>query len=92
MNAVGTAGNVETLLHEGGHAFHVFEFTDLPYVQQMTIPHEFAEVASMSMELLSAPYLVSGQPPTAVSTQSRRRRAAGSSTWRVLFFSGPIWQ
>ncbi len=57
MNAVGTAGNVETLLHEGGHAFHVFEFTNLPYVQQMTIPHEFAEVASMSMELLSAPYL-----------------------------------
>jgi oligoendopeptidase F len=57
MNAVGSAGDVETILHEGGHAFHVFEFADLPYVQQMTIPHEFAEVASMSMELLSAPYL-----------------------------------
>ena len=57
MNAVGSAGNVRTMLHEGGHAFHVFEFADLPYVQQMTIPHEFAEVASMSMELLSAPYL-----------------------------------
>jgi oligoendopeptidase F len=35
----------------------VFEFTNLPYVQQMTIPSEFAEVASMSMELLAAPYL-----------------------------------
>jgi oligoendopeptidase F len=57
MNAVGSPGNVRTMLHEGGHAFHVFEFADLPYVQQMTIPHEFAEVASMSMELLSAPYL-----------------------------------
>ncbi|MEE9216960.1 MAG: M3 family oligoendopeptidase [Anaerolineales bacterium] len=57
MNAVGTSGNVETLLHEGGHAFHVFEFAKLPYFQQMTIPLEFAEVASMSMELLSAPYL-----------------------------------
>ena len=57
MNAVGSAGDVRTMLHEGGHAFHVFEFAHLPYVQQMTIPHEFAEVASMSMELLSAPYL-----------------------------------
>lgn len=57
MNAVGTAGDVETLLHEGGHAFHVFECANLPYVQQLTIPAEFAEVASMSMELLAAPYL-----------------------------------
>ncbi len=57
MNAVGTAVNVETLLHEGGHAFHVFECAHLPYVQQLTIPFEFAEVASMSMELLAAPYL-----------------------------------
>jgi oligoendopeptidase F len=57
MNAVGSAGDVETILHEGGHAFHVFEFANLPYVQQMTIPYEFAEVASMSMELLAAPYL-----------------------------------
>jgi oligoendopeptidase F len=57
MNAVGSAGDVRTMLHEGGHAFHVFDFATLPYVQQMTIPHEFAEVASMSMELLSAPYL-----------------------------------
>ncbi|GMR09270.1 MAG: M3 family oligoendopeptidase [Anaerolineae bacterium] len=57
MNAVGTARNVETLLHEGGHAFHVFECAHLPYVQQLTLPSEFAEVASMSMELLAAPYL-----------------------------------
>ena len=57
MNAVGSAGDVRTILHEGGHAFHVFEIADLPYVQQMTIPYEFAEVASMSMELLAAPYL-----------------------------------
>ncbi len=57
MNAVGTAEDVETLLHEGGHAFHVFESANLPYVQQLSVPYEFAEVASMSMELLSAPYL-----------------------------------
>lgn len=57
MNAVGVAGDVRTLLHEAGHAFHVFEAAHLPYIQQRSVPTEFAEVASMSMELLAAPYL-----------------------------------
>jgi len=57
MNAVGMHDDVQTLLHEGGHAFHVFESGRLPYVQQMDVPMEFAEVASMAMELLAAPYL-----------------------------------
>jgi oligoendopeptidase F len=56
-NAVGLHDDVQTLLHEGGHAFHVFETAHLPYVQQKEVGLEFAEVASMSMELLSAPYL-----------------------------------
>ena len=57
MNAVGIHDDVQTLLHEGGHAFHVFESSALPYIQQTEVPMEFAEVASMAMELLSAPYL-----------------------------------
>lgn len=57
MNAVGLHDDVQTLLHEAGHAFHVFEASALRYVQQMYIGNEIAEVASMSMELLSAPYL-----------------------------------
>ncbi len=57
MNAVGMQSDVDTLLHEGGHAFHVFETKDLPYAQQRFPGFEFAEVASMSMELLAAPYL-----------------------------------
>lgn len=56
MNAVGTEDDVRTLLHEAGHAFHAFEADNLPYTQQKNYPAEFAEVASMSMELLSAPY------------------------------------
>ncbi|MGI8825921.1 MAG: M3 family oligoendopeptidase [Chloroflexota bacterium] len=56
-NAAGTAFDVETLLHEGGHAFHAFEMNHLPYLQQRDVPMEFAEVASMAMELLSEPYL-----------------------------------
>ncbi|HZT96076.1 MAG TPA: M3 family oligoendopeptidase [Chloroflexota bacterium] len=57
MNAAGTHRDVETLLHEGGHAFHSFQVRHLPYAQQRSVGHEFAEVASMSMELLAAPYL-----------------------------------
>lgn len=58
MNAVGLADDVRTILHESGHAFHVFEVVTLPYLQQMNVPMEFAEVASMAMELLASPYLV----------------------------------
>jgi len=57
MNAVGTQDDVSTLLHEGGHAFHVFESAALPYMQQLNVPMEFAEVASMSMEYLGLPFL-----------------------------------
>jgi oligoendopeptidase F len=57
MNAVGLPGDVRTILHESGHAFHNFERFDLPYAQQRFPGLEFSEVASMSMELLSAPYL-----------------------------------
>jgi glycosyltransferase involved in cell wall biosynthesis len=60
-NAVGLHEDVLTLLHEGGHAFHVFETASLPYFQQKQVGLEFAEVASMSMELLSAPYLAASE-------------------------------
>ncbi len=57
MNGVGLQDDVQTMLHEGGHAFHAFEVAHLPYYQQISVPMEFAEVASMAMELLAAPYL-----------------------------------
>ncbi len=57
MNSVGTDDNVRTMLHEAGHAFHVFETAELPFHWQRSSPLEFAEVASMSMELLTSPYL-----------------------------------
>lgn len=56
MNAVGLQRDVRTLLHEAGHAFHVFETADLPYYPMQWYPLEFAEVASMAMELLASPY------------------------------------
>lgn len=56
MNAVGVHEDVQTLLHEGGHAFHDFECGHLPFFF-VDPPFEFAEVASMSMELLAGSYL-----------------------------------
>jgi oligoendopeptidase F len=57
MNGVGQATDVNTMLHEAGHAFHNFETYALPYAHQRWSNMEFAEVASMAMELLAAPYL-----------------------------------
>ena len=57
MNGVGSHDDVQTMLHEAGHAFHAFESFALPYIWQMEVPLEFCEVASMGMELLGAPYL-----------------------------------
>jgi oligoendopeptidase F len=55
MNAVGLADDVRVVLHEAGHAFHGFESFALPYRQLRRAPMEFAEVASMAMELLAMP-------------------------------------
>ena len=57
VNAVGIHEDVMTTLHESGHAFHIFETAGIPYIQQLAVPMEFAEVASMGMELLASPYL-----------------------------------
>ena len=60
MNNTGTHDDVVTLLHEGGHAFHAFEAGVVPYFHERSenyVPAEFAEVASMAMELLASPYI-----------------------------------
>ncbi|MBI3830100.1 MAG: M3 family oligoendopeptidase [Planctomycetes bacterium] len=57
MNAVGLQRDVETLLHEGGHAFHSLATRDEPLLAYRHAPIEFCEVASMSMELLASPHL-----------------------------------
>jgi oligoendopeptidase F len=53
MNAAGLHKDVETMVHEAGHAFHSMLCRDEPLVDYRHSPIEFAEVASMSMELLS---------------------------------------
>ena len=59
MNAVGVPDDVNTLVHEAGHCFHAFAAADLPFIWQRGTGSEAAELASMSMELLAAPYLAS---------------------------------
>lgn len=61
MNAVGIHDDVQTLLHEGGHAFHVFETNNLPSYRRGQPPIEFCEVASMSMEHIAGRYLAKSQ-------------------------------
>jgi len=53
MNAAGVQRDVETLLHESGHAFHAFATQHEPLVAYRHSPIEFAEVASMTMELFA---------------------------------------
>jgi len=59
MSAMNNHWDVATILHEGGHAFHDFERAHLNFYQrgENYLPAEFAEVASMSMELLASPYI-----------------------------------
>jgi oligoendopeptidase F len=52
MNAAGTHRDVETMLHEAGHAFHYMDARDEPLMFVRHAPLEFCEVASMSMELI----------------------------------------
>lgn len=61
MNAVGVHDDVQTLLHEGGHAFHAFEISKLPLYQRSQAPIEFCEVASMSMEHIAGRYLAQSE-------------------------------
>ena len=53
MNSVGTHRDLVTMVHEGGHAIHSFVTRDLLITDFKSFPSEVAELASMSMELIS---------------------------------------
>lgn len=57
MNSVGVDDDLRTLLHESGHALHVFATRQQPVGYYRHAPMEFCEVASMSMELLAGKHL-----------------------------------
>ena len=53
MNATSTLRDMVTLMHEGGHAVHAFLCENLELNEFKNTPSEVAELASMSMELIS---------------------------------------
>ena len=53
MNSVGAHRDLVTMVHEGGHAIHSFVTRDLEITDFKSFPSEVAELASMSMELIS---------------------------------------
>ena len=53
MNATGNLRDMVTLMHEGGHAVHAFLSANQPLVHFKDTPAEIAELASMSMELIT---------------------------------------
>jgi oligoendopeptidase F len=77
MNASGVQRDVETMVHEAGHAFHSLLSRAEPlFAYRSEIPLEFAEVASMSMELTSYPFLDEFYPP-ADADRARRNHLEG---------------
>ncbi|MBI2258515.1 MAG: M3 family oligoendopeptidase [Flavobacteriia bacterium] len=56
MNAVGSQRDLTTMVHESGHAIHSILSHSLHLTGFKNLPSEIAEVASMSMELMSMDY------------------------------------
>lgn len=80
MNVTGTPADISTLLHECGHAFHIFEMTKLPYLHQWMVPAEFQETVAVTMELLAAPHM------TVFYNPSEAARVMQKQLERVLIF------
>ena len=76
MNAAGVHRDVETLLHESGHAFHALAARHEPLVDYRHAPIEFAEVASMTMELFADDLLEEFYPP-ADAARAKRKHLEG---------------
>jgi oligoendopeptidase F len=76
MNAVGVQRDVETMLHEAGHAFHTLAAKGEDLYAYRSAPIEFCEVASMSMELLGNEHLEVFHP-AAEANRARRVHLEG---------------
>ncbi len=72
MNAAGLQRDVETMLHEAGHAFHYMAGKTLPLLFTRHAPIEFCEVASMSMELLGEDHLTEFYSPEDAARAKRQ--------------------
>ena len=73
MNAAGVHRDLDTMVHEAGHAFHSILCHHEPLLHYRHSPIEFAEVASMTMELFGFPYLDEFYDEAEVARAKRKR-------------------
>ncbi len=78
MNAAGLHRDVETMVHEAGHAFHSMLAREEPLLHYRHSPIEFAEVASMTMELLTMPYWDEYYHDPAALARAQRKQLEGA--------------
>ena len=79
MNAAGLHRDLETMVHEAGHAFHSMLCREEPILAYRSAPMEFCEVASMAQELLTFPYLDEFYDATDAN-RARREHLEGMAT------------
>ena len=93
MNAVGVHRDVETILHEAGHAFHALATRDEDLYFYRGAPIEFCEVASMSMELLGDEFIDEFYPAKEAN-RARREHLEGIIKffpWMATVDAFQIW-
>ena len=97
MNAAKRDGDVRTLLHESGHSFHTFLMREkgLPFFNaNASLPMEFAEVASTTMELISGEHYDGAFYNTEGARRSKWEEAIGNVklfTWVATIDAFQHW-
>lgn len=94
MNAAGLHRDVRTMVHEVGHAFHSQLTRDEPLVHYRHSVTEFAEVASMSMELLTMPHWDIFYPEPADLRRAKREQLEGVAfllPWVATIDAFQLW-
>jgi oligoendopeptidase F len=81
MNHVKMHNDVITLLHEAGHAMHSAAMKDIRIVQYQDTPSEVAELASMTMELLTMDYWAEFYPNPDDLKKAKREQLESTLTF-----------
>lgn len=94
MNAAGVQSDLTTMVHECGHAIHAFVTRDLELNAFKDTPSEIAELASMSMELMTMDYWDEFYTEADDLARARRRQISRSITglpWIATVDSFQYW-
>jgi oligoendopeptidase F len=94
MNATGSMEDLETMMHEGGHAVHSFLVHPLRLNVYRQTHSETAELASMSMELLSMvayPHFFGNPEDLHRASYEQIQRALGVLPWIACIDAFQHW-